>query len=43
MLKSELVDTPVDFECPITHIMMENPVVAADGHSYEHEAIHGWL
>ncbi|XP_074571723.1 putative U-box domain-containing protein 50 [Curcuma longa] len=29
--------------CPILQEMMENPHVAADGFSYEHDAIKGWL
>ena len=32
-----------NYECPITHEIMINPVVAADGHSYEHKAILEWL
>ena len=29
--------------CPITHVPMCDPVVAADGHSYEREAISRWF
>ena len=29
--------------CPITHEVMEDPVVCADGHSYERAAITQWL
>eukprot|EP00559_Dactyliosolen_fragilissimus_P008860 CAMPEP_0184858494 /NCGR_PEP_ID=MMETSP0580-20130426/3578_1 /TAXON_ID=1118495 /ORGANISM="Dactyliosolen fragilissimus" /LENGTH=593 /DNA_ID=CAMNT_0027354661 /DNA_START=205 /DNA_END=1986 /DNA_ORIENTATION=- len=29
--------------CPITGEPMQNPVVAADGHTYEKSAIHRWL
>lgn len=29
--------------CPISRSMMRDPVVAADGHSYEREAITAWL
>lgn len=31
------------FECPITTELMEDPVMAADGHSYERKAIEEWL
>lgn len=30
-------------ECPITHEKMKDPVVAADGHTYERTAIERWL
>lgn len=30
-----LVKDHPDFACPISHVMMRDPVVAADGHSYE--------
>ena len=30
---------PDEFVCPITHEPMADPVVASDGHSYEHHAI----
>lgn len=29
--------------CPITHEIMEEPVICADGHSYERKAIAEWL
>ena len=29
--------------CPILHDKMEDPVVAADGHTYERVAIEGWI
>ena len=29
--------------CPITQEVMEDPVVCADGHSYERSAIEKWL
>ncbi len=32
-----------NFICPITQDIMENPVIAADGHSYEREAILQWF
>ena len=34
---------PDGFECTITQDVMEDPVVAADGHSYERAAIEQWL
>ena len=34
---------PQSFICPITCDMMEQPVVAADGHSYDRPAIEQWL
>ena len=34
---------PVDFFCPITQEMMVDPVICADGHSYERAAISQWL
>ena len=30
---------PNEFKCPITCDVMRQPVVASDGHSYEHEAL----
>lgn len=35
----EMIVTPGSFKCPITQDVMEDPVVAADGHSYERSAI----
>jgi ubiquitin-protein ligase len=34
---------PDDFLCPITLELMQDPVISADGHSYERSAIEGWL
>ena len=36
-------DIPNDCICPITQDLMEDPVVAADGYSYERSAIAEWL
>jgi hypothetical protein len=36
-------EPPADHLCPITNEVMEDPVVAADGHSYEREAIETWF
>lgn len=39
-----LVDEdPPNFICPIYQDLMEDPVIAADGHSYERAAIEDWL
>lgn len=32
-----------EFNCPITYDIMEDPVVASDGHTYERTAIERWL
>ena len=34
---------PREFECPITNDIMNDPVVASDGHSYERTAIQQWI
>jgi hypothetical protein len=34
---------PETFYCPITQDIMQNPVVAADGHTYERVALEVWL
>ncbi|TTI92361.1 WD repeat, SAM and U-box domain-containing protein 1 [Bagarius yarrelli] len=34
---------PDEFLCPITHEVMKDPVIAADGYSYEREAIDSWI
>lgn len=34
---------PDEFLCPITRELMREPVIAADGYSYEREAIAGWI
>lgn len=34
---------PPSFLCPINTEIMRDPVVCADGHSYERDAIHAWL
>lgn len=34
---------PSEYRCPITHMPMVTPVVAADGHSYEKVALQRWL
>ncbi|XP_042263323.1 WD repeat, SAM and U-box domain-containing protein 1 isoform X1 [Thunnus albacares] len=44
-LKSESVCSgiPDEFLCPITRELMREPVIAADGYSYEREAIESWI
>ncbi len=34
---------PEAFMCPITQVRLRDPVVAADGYTYERSAIEGWL
>ena len=34
---------PPDFICPITQEVMQEPVIALDGHSYERVAIEQWF
>jgi hypothetical protein len=36
-------DTPEEFICPITCVLLQDPVIAADGITYEREAISRWL
>lgn len=36
-------DAPNDFLCPITLMVMQDPVVASDGFSYEKTAIEDWI
>ena len=42
---SDLADgeAPESFRCPISRELMRDPVVCADGHSYERDAIVRWL
>ncbi|XP_072321089.1 WD repeat, SAM and U-box domain-containing protein 1 [Eucyclogobius newberryi] len=44
-LKSASVCTgsPDEFLCPITRELMKDPVIAADGYSYERAAIESWI
>lgn len=37
------MNPPSTFVCPILQELMQNPVLAADGFSYEREAIHKWF
>ena len=34
---------PEEYYCPITHLVMADPVSTEDGHTYEREAIEEWL
>ena len=43
MSKEELPDSPPEFECSITAERMKDPVIAADGFSYERVAIEKWF
>lgn len=36
-------DIPLCFVCPITLLVMEDPVICSDGHTYERAAIEHWL
>ncbi|KAL7384467.1 hypothetical protein ABVT39_002856 [Epinephelus coioides] len=36
-------EAPDEFLCPITRELMKNPVIAADGYSYERESIESWI
>ncbi|KAM0925553.1 hypothetical protein ACQ4PT_004121 [Festuca glaucescens] len=42
-LRSPDVVVPSHFICPILQEVMDDPYVAADGHTYEHRAIKAWL
>ena len=36
-------EPPDDYLCPITQELMSDPVLAADGHAYERQAILQWI
>ncbi|NXY42936.1 WSDU1 protein, partial [Ceuthmochares aereus] len=40
---SVAVPVPDEFLCPITRELMKDPVIAADGYSYERDAMENWL
>lgn len=42
-LTSTCTGIPDEYLCPITRELMRDPVIAADGYSYEREAIEGWI
>jgi len=37
------LEIPDSYRCPITHELLEDPVVTADGQTYERHAITNWL
>mmetsp|Transcript_7287 Transcript_7287/g.11742 ORF Transcript_7287/g.11742 Transcript_7287/m.11742 type:complete len:432 (-) Transcript_7287:154-1449(-) len=39
----DVVDTPRQFVCPVTHRIMEDPVATIDGQIYERHAIEEWF
>jgi hypothetical protein len=39
----EVTEPPDEFVCPITQELMVDPVVIADGHTYERSAIETWM
>ncbi|KAM6129923.1 WD repeat, SAM and U-box domain-containing protein 1 isoform 2-T2 [Pterocles gutturalis] len=41
--RSAPVPIPDELLCPITRELMKDPVIAADGYSYEKEAIENWI
>jgi len=43
ILIGALTDVPHSYQCPITMEVMQKPVVAADGHTYERDAIASWF
>ena len=42
-LDEALTLRPYNLVCPISHALMTDPVVAADGHSYERREIERWI
>ena len=43
ILKQQQREIPAGYLCPITLDPMEDPVMAADGHSYERSEINAWF
>lgn len=41
--KNESPPTPIEFICPITGEMMDDPVITRTGQTYERKAIEDWL
>jgi len=41
--RGEEAEVPDSFRCPLTLDIMRDPVLTADGHTYERELIHEWL
>ena len=42
-MKQQRLEIPDAYLCPITMDPMEDPVIAADGHSYERSDIEAWF
>ncbi|KAM8788541.1 WD repeat, SAM and U-box domain-containing protein 1 [Rhynchonycteris naso] len=42
-VKTHSSEIPDEFICPITRELMQDPVIASDGYSYEKEAIENWI
>ncbi|KAH0621410.1 hypothetical protein JD844_022693 [Phrynosoma platyrhinos] len=42
-MESACLGIPDEFLCPITRELMKEPVIAADGYSYEKEAMEEWI
>ncbi|KAF7235241.1 WD repeat, SAM and U-box domain-containing protein 1 [Varanus komodoensis] len=42
-MNSACVGIPDEFLCPITRELMKEPVIAADGYSYEKQAMENWI
>ncbi|NXG44649.1 WSDU1 protein, partial [Psilopogon haemacephalus] len=42
-VRTASVPVPDEFLCPITRELMKDPVIAADGYSYEREAMENWI
>jgi len=38
-----LIDIPEGYRCPISYLIMCDPVITADGHTYERECIEKWF
>ena len=43
ILKQQRRDIPDGYKCPISTDLMEDPVIAADGHSYERRDVEAWF
>ena len=43
MLENQSINIPYEYVCPISREMVIDPVVTADGHSYEKSAIRRWI
>ena len=39
----DAIEEPPEFRCPITLVQMVDPVIAADGFTYERAAISRWI